>query len=159
MPEWSALAERRLRRFLARAQGFPALARRIPPPARAARGAPKARWVASVRIVGAAAMTRLNGRYRGKNYPTDVLSFNAPEIFAQAGQLGELVICLPTLRKQARELGHSDRRELDVLIAHGVLHLLGLDHELGPQEAAEMARWEARLLGPRVAAGLIRRGE
>jgi probable rRNA maturation factor len=103
-------------------------------------------------------MTRLNEQYRGKAYATDVLSFPSPEVFQSMGQLGELVVCLPVLKRQARELGHAPEQELDVLLAHGALHLLGLDHELGPKQSAEMARLEARLL-PARAKGLIRRTE
>ena len=91
-------------------------------------------------------MTELNRAYRGKNRPTDVLSFQPPEVFRKQGMLGELVICLPVLKRQARELGHRPETELRILLVHGVLHLLGLDHELGAREAARMARLEARLL-------------
>ena len=106
------------------------------------RGVPQA----FVRIVNAQTMIQLNHHYRGKDYATDVLSFTAPEPFQRLGQLGELVICLPTLRKQAKEQGHPVGHELEVLLVHGVLHLLGLDHELGPKEAALMARWEEKIL-------------
>ena len=94
-------------------------------------------------------MRRLNRGYRKKDYATDVLSFPAPAIFRrEGGVLGELVLCTAVLKQQAREQGHSPARELDVLIVHGILHLLDFDHERGPKAAAEMARWEARLLGP-----------
>ena len=83
-------------------------------------------------------MSRLNAQYRGKAYPTDVLSFPAPKIFRMAGELGALVVCLPALKRQARERGHSPETELEILLVHGVLHLLGLDHELGPKQAVEM---------------------
>jgi rRNA maturation RNase YbeY len=101
-------------------------------------------------------MRRLNAEYRRKRYATDVLSFPAPSVFRDQGWLGELVICRPVLRAQAREHGHSAERELAVLIVHGVLHLLGLDHEKGPRQAAAMARWEGRLLPAR---GLIARSQ
>lgn len=91
-------------------------------------------------------MQVLNKNYRGKNYPTDVLSFPVPEPFARMGILGELVICLPVLKAQAVEQKHSASLELDILLVHGVLHLLGFDHELGPKQAREMASWEAKLL-------------
>ncbi len=60
--------------------------------------------------------------------------------------LGELVICLPTLKAQAKAEGHAPEVELNVLLAHGLLHLLGLDHERGAREAATQRRWENRLL-------------
>lgn len=94
------------------------------------------------------------------DHATDVLSFPAPDVFYQQGFLGELVICGPVLERQAKELGHSVQTELDVLLIHGVIHLLGLDHERGENEAAEMARLEAFLmksLGRKTASGLIER--
>lgn len=100
-------------------------------------------------------MKRLNAGYRKKSYATDVLSFAAPEPFRSQGWLGELVVCAPVLERQARELKHSSELELDVLLAHGLLHLLGLDHERGPAEARRMAKLEARLLEGQ---GLIARG-
>lgn len=149
LTEWGPLAEKRLNSILKKAHAFPEL-RRLG----AFGEAPS--WKADVRLVGSPAMTRLNGQYRGKKYATDVLSFTAPDMFSRAGWLGELVICLPVLKRQARELGHTPEQELDVLLAHGILHLLGLDHERGPRHAAKMAAWERKLL-PARAAGLIQR--
>jgi probable rRNA maturation factor len=143
--EWTRLAERRLKRILKQAQAVPSLARKAPSPSL---------WSVSVQLIGSAAMTRLNGKYRGKAYPTDVLSFNAPAVFTKAGELGELVICLPVLKRQARERGHPSEVELEILLVHGVLHLLGFDHELGPKQAAVMAKWEQKLLPAKVR-GLI----
>jgi probable rRNA maturation factor len=91
-------------------------------------------------------MSRLNRSYRGKTYATDVLSFPAPPVFRRQGHLGELIICLPVLKSQARELGHSAETELDVLLVHGLLHLLGMDHEKGGKAARVMRLWETRLL-------------
>jgi rRNA maturation RNase YbeY len=148
--DWNRLAERRLARILKAAQAKPGL-RRL---------GPKAKWQLDLNLVGSTAMTRLNAKYRGKRYPTDVLSFPAPEPFRGMGRLGELVICLPTLKKQARELGHKPELELDVLLTHGLLHLLGFDHEKGPGPARAQYRWEEKLLGPRAAkAGLIARAK
>ncbi len=70
-------------------------------------------------------MRRLNRQYRQKDYATDVLSF-AP---AEAQSVGELVLCLPVLMRQAKRTGLSARGELGYMIVHGVLHLLGYDHE------------------------------
>lgn len=97
-------------------------------------------------MVSPARMRRLNARFRGKDSVTDVLSFPAPEVFRAGGWLGELVICTGVMRRQAAELGHAPERELHVLVVHGLLHLLGFDHEKGARQAAEMARWESRLL-------------
>lgn len=70
-------------------------------------------------------MKRLNNQYRGKNYATDVLSFES----ADPDCIGELVMCLPVLRAQAKRTGLSEQGELGYMIVHGVLHLLGFDHE------------------------------
>ncbi len=91
-------------------------------------------------------MARINRQARGKNQPTDVLSFPAPKVFQKQGFLGELVICVPVLREQAREQGHSIAEELDILLVHGVLHLLGYDHERGPAAARKMAKMELKIL-------------
>jgi probable rRNA maturation factor len=106
--------------------------------------------------VGAATMMRLNSGYRKKSYATDVLSFGAPDPFRASGFLGELVVCAPVLERQAREQNHASERELDVLLAHGLLHLLGLDHERSRAQALKMARFEDRLLSG--SKGLIDRG-
>lgn len=99
-----------------------------------------------VTFVSRARMKTLNRKYRGKAYPTDVLSFPALEVFARQGHLGDVVICEPVLERQAKEAGHSPIEELHVLLIHGLLHLLGYDHEKSRREAAEMAKWEGRLL-------------
>lgn len=97
----------------------------------------------------------LNRRWRGVDAPTDVLSFpmESEEL------LGDLVISLPTARRQAEELGHPEAAELRVLLVHGFLHLCGYDHH-EDDEAAEMREAEARLLREVLglqAEGLIRR--
>jgi probable rRNA maturation factor len=94
-------------------------------------------------------MRALNQAYRGKNRATDVLSFAFREgRFAelQTGLLGDIVICVPVAEKQAREAGHSLGREIELLLVHGLLHLLGYDHEQGPREARRMKSREAMLL-------------
>ena len=113
-----------------------------------------------VKLVGKSEMIRLNTRYRGKKRPTDVLSFPAPLVFTQEGILGELILCWPVVQSQAKECRHGISAELDVLLVHGVLHLLGMDHELGAKEAEEMAFWEKKLLKALISTGqtgLIRR--
>ena len=79
-------------------------------------------------------MQRLNLEYRGKEYPTDVLSFEGTD----ADSLGELVVCLPVLRQQAVASGLTWRLELGYMLVHGVLHLLGYDHETGAADQARM---------------------
>jgi rRNA maturation RNase YbeY len=108
-------------------------------------------------VCGAPRMSKLNKEYRGKLGPTDVLSFAADPFFQHKGVLGDLVICAPVVLKQARTYQHSWKKEIDVLIVHGLLHLLHFDHELGETEAREMAKWERKLLGLSSKTGLITR--
>jgi len=67
---------------------------------------------------------RLNRLYRRKDYSTDILSFEP----AEPASMGELVLCLPIIRKQSRRSGLTEQGELGYMIVHGVLHLLGFDH-------------------------------
>lgn len=95
----------------------------------------------------------LNHRYRQQDAPTDVLSFPmddaAPldEAVEQGGPvlLGDIVISLERARVQAAEYGHSPERELAFLVVHGVLHLLGFDHETDAQRRVMRAKEEAAL--------------
>ncbi|MCI8331496.1 MAG: rRNA maturation RNase YbeY [Clostridiales bacterium] len=81
----------------------------------------------------------LNKQYRGIDRPTDVLSF---PLFDEADEdyvmLGDIVLSLEKARQQAEEYGHSFERETAFLCVHSVLHLLGYDHETGPDEEREM---------------------
>jgi probable rRNA maturation factor len=100
----------------------------------------------SVYVVGAARSRALNARYRGKNRPTNVLSFAG----AGAGpdgtrQIGELVICAPMVAREAQAQGKSRESHWAHLTVHGVLHLLGFDHER-PAGARKMAQLEIQLL-------------
>jgi rRNA maturation RNase YbeY len=138
------------------------LARRLLQRLRERRLLPRgARAVLSISCVGASEMSRLNARYRGKNRPTDVLSFEQPpgaRVPRGIVFLGDLVLCREVVRAQAKEFGHGVGEELAVLLAHGLLHLLGFDHERSAREAKRMARAESALLGPR-GAGLISRSK
>ena len=91
-------------------------------------------------------MQKLNLRYRRKRSATDVLSFSAGEPFWSGGFLGEILICEQVLRRQARERGIEPEMELLILVIHGLLHLLGWDHERSEREAREMEKWERWLL-------------
>ena len=105
-------------------------------------------------ITGDADLRRLNREFRGLDYPTDVLSFPAA---APAPHLGDLAISLARARAQAREFGHDIEHEVEILMLHGLLHLLGLDHETGGGHMARVEkRWRARLGLPN---GLIERAE
>jgi probable rRNA maturation factor len=98
----------------------------------------RTRGALTVAIVPDARVRALNRRYRRKDKPTDVLSFPAGE----RGLLGDVVIAGGVARRQAREAGHGVQTELRVLALHGLLHLLGYDHE---QDDGRMARIERRL--------------
>jgi rRNA maturation RNase YbeY len=97
----------------------------------------------SVVLVSDAEMRRLNRRWRGRDRPTDVLSF--PQDEGRNGLLGDVVISLDTARRQAAEQGTTLGREADRLLIHGLLHLLGYDHERSPAEARRMQRRERTL--------------
>ena len=94
----------------------------------------------SVLLCGDARMRGLNRAFRGLDRPTDVLSFPSGE----EGFLGDLVVSVPYAARQARRLGHDLDREVQVLLAHGVLHLLGYDHET---DGGEMFAAQRRLVG------------
>jgi probable rRNA maturation factor len=83
-----------------------------------------------VLITGDDRIRDLNCRYRGIDSATDVLSFPDGDLLPSGMTLlGEIVISLDTARRQAGELGHDEVRELSELALHGVLHLLGYDHD------------------------------
>jgi len=98
----------------------------------------RARGTMTIAIVPDGRVQQLNRRYRRTDAATDVLSFPSDE----RGYLGDVVIAAGVARRQARQAGHSLQRELRVLALHGLLHLLGYDHE---RDAGRMARVEARL--------------
>jgi probable rRNA maturation factor len=83
----------------------------------------------------------LNRQYRGKDKPTDVLSFLLADEL-QPFLLGDVVISVETAARQAQQRGHSLREELQTLLIHGILHLLGYDHEVSHNEALRMHRKE-----------------
>jgi probable rRNA maturation factor len=95
----------------------------------------------SVVLAGDRLLRRLNRSFRGQDRPTDVLSF--PGGGGEEG-LGDVVISVPTAARNARRLGHSVPRELDILALHGFLHVLGYDHET---DDGTMDRLERRLRG------------
>jgi len=105
----------------------------------------------TVRFTTEREMRRLNRTFRGKDYPTDVLSFPGEET-PDGVHLGDVVICVPVARLQAEQAGHGAGRELAILLLHGVLHCLGHDHETddGTMERLEetlRARWLPALDG------------
>src|SRR5215218_390937 len=98
----------------------------------------KARGDLSVAIVSDRRMRALNRQFRGKDAVTDVLSFPSDE----RGFLGDIVIAAGVAGKQAKAAGHTGQTEVRVLALHGLLHLLGYDHE---SDDGKMARVEMRL--------------
>ncbi len=125
-----------------------------------------ARGVVCVAVVSDAVVRRLNRVYRRKDASTDVLSFPASGAGIQPGQsrgrrgpalphLGDIVIAKGVAMRQAKARGHAETTELKVLALHGLLHLLGYDHE---RDNGEMARVERRLRRKgHLSAGLIER--
>jgi probable rRNA maturation factor len=124
-------------------------------------------------ITGDSELQRLNREYRGKDYPTDVLSFpSLPSSFPvrvpvgqssglsrQAGGSpyggGEIAISYAAAQRQSLEFGHDVEQEIEILMLHGLLHLLGLDHETdGGRMLSAERKWRIRLGLP---AGLIER--
>lgn len=124
----------------------------------------RARGIVNIALVGDARVRALNRRYRGRDCATDVLSFpthepsprrtrrtrrsksssaSVPSVSSVVdGFLGDIVIARGVARRQARASGHGERTELRVLALHGLLHLLGYDHE---HDDGTMARVERRL--------------
>ncbi len=103
----------------------------------------------SILFSGDLAMRRLNRTYRRKDRTTDVLAFAASDADMMRSHLpglGDVVVSLPTARRQARAAGHSLDHELTLLLAHGILHLCGYDHERSPREARRMFRKQAALV-------------
>jgi len=114
----------------------------------------------SLVLVSDQRMRSLNRRYRKQDRTTDVLAFPMEKMgtMDQKGTgtirkwsqspflLGDVVIAMPTAKRQAAALGHSLRNELTRLLVHGLLHLLGYDHERGERDAAIMTRKERAVL-------------
>ena len=91
----------------------------------------KAKGELSIALVGQGRIRELNKKYRGKNRVTDVLAF-------PSNGLGEIVICLREVKKNAKKFGSSFKKELSTCLIHGILHLLGYDHEKSVEEVKKM---------------------
>lgn len=101
----------------------------------------------SVAIIGPGRMRELNKKYRGKNRVTDVLSFPGSKALSEKFQvgplkkmegLGEIAICLREVKKNAKRFGFVFEEELARVLIHGILHLLGYNHEKNEKKAKEM---------------------
>ncbi|RYZ81931.1 MAG: rRNA maturation RNase YbeY [Proteobacteria bacterium] len=88
----------------------------------------------TVVFLDTAAAKKMNQQFRNRNYATDVLSFEGME----PGALGELVLCPQVLRRQCKEHHLTYHQELGYMLLHGILHLLGYDHELSESDAKKM---------------------
>jgi probable rRNA maturation factor len=106
-----------------------------------ARRASGVRGAVCVLVTSNRELQALNRRFRGKNKPTDVLSF--PAMTGLAPEFaGDVAISAEIAKQNARRLGHTAAEEIRILVLHGMLHLAGYDHEL---DTGEMEREEARL--------------
>ena len=101
----------------------------------------------SIALVGPGRMKKINRRYRGKNRATDILSFPESKIrlekfrigpLQKSESLGEIVICLREVKKNAKRYKSDFETELSRVLIHGLLHLLGYDHEKSEKEAEKM---------------------
>jgi probable rRNA maturation factor len=102
----------------------------------------------AVRVVRPAESKRLNARFRGRDRPTNVLSFPVPQLPGAGGAprpLGDLVICARVVREEAREQRKAIRAHWAHLVVHGALHLVGYDHEQD-DDARRMERREVAVL-------------
>ena len=97
----------------------------------------------NVLVTSSSAMRALNSQFRGKNKPTDVLSFPVRSILSRGKKAfaGEIAISAEMAAQSAARLGHSVALEIKILVLHGILHLAGFDHE---RDNGEMARKEAK---------------
>lgn len=101
----------------------------------------------SLAFIGPGRMRKLNKKYRGKNRVTDVLAFPESEVIFEKFKigplkkvkgLGEIVICLREVKKNAKRFSTTFEKELATCLIHGLLHLLGYDHERSSKAAKEM---------------------
>jgi probable rRNA maturation factor len=109
-------------------------------------GRRKGRTGVNIALFGEAAGRGMNRQYRGKDYATNVLSFRyEPLLGDKSGLLGDLVMCPPVIAREAKKQGKPPRDHYAHLTIHGVLHLLGYDHQI-PAEAERMEALETRIL-------------
>lgn len=90
----------------------------------------------TVVFLNSSEMKKINNQFRKKNKPTDILSFASGDSLS----LGELLLCIDVLKKQAASQKHSLKHEITYMLIHGFLHLLGYDHELSLKEEKLMFR-------------------
>ena len=111
----------------------------------------------SLALVGNAEMQKLNAKYRRMNHPTDVLSFPMEEKLLQETRLlGDVIISVEQAAEQARERRRTLDEEMTTLLIHGIVHLLGYDHERSAKHARAMGRVEKKLYRALCERGLIK---
>ena len=97
-------------------------------------------------LVGNAEIRKLNAQFRKKDYPTDVLSFPARDELPTGVQLlGDVIISVEKAKEQAKARRRTLDEELVTLLIHGIVHLLGYDHERSPKDARIMDRLEKKI--------------
>lgn len=105
----------------------------------------------SLAFVGKEDIKKLNKKYRGRNKPTDVLSFDFKskiknqKLSKELG-LGEILICLDVVKENAQKYGNDFQQEMIKVFTHGILHLCGYDHEKTKKQAVEMEKIEKKYL-------------
>ena len=111
----------------------------------------------SVALVNNREIQRLNAKYRQKDYPTDVLSFSASNgLPISVRLLGDVVISVEKAQEQAKERGRTLNEETLTLLIHGILHLLGHDHERSAKDARVMGRLEKKIYRTLCEQGILR---
>lgn len=102
----------------------------------------------SLALVDDEEMRALNRDWRGKDRTTDVLAFpqSEPGEESPGGLLGDVVVSVPTAERQAAARGHAVEEEIRTLLVHGILHLLGHDHERSPADARRMFRLQREVV-------------
>jgi probable rRNA maturation factor len=97
-------------------------------------------------LVGNAEIRKLNAKFRQKDYPTDVLSFPAGDKLPPGVRLlGDIVISVEKAKEQSKERRRTLNDEMVTLMIHGIVHLLGYDHERSPKDARIMNRLEKKI--------------
>jgi probable rRNA maturation factor len=110
----------------------------------------------SLALVGNAEMQRLNAKYRQMNYPTDVLSFAADKnLPVETHLLGDVIISVEKAAQQAKERRRTLDEEMITLLIHGIVHLMGYDHERSSKDARVMGRLEKKIHRQLCERGLI----
>lgn len=106
------------------------------------KGEGKKNFYLSIALIGVSRIKKLNKKYLKRDYPTDVLVFPETEGCLKINNLGEIIICPQVVKKNAKKFKLTFKKELSKVLIHGILHLLGYDHEKSRKEAEKMERRE-----------------